>query len=409
MTQTLTAGDETPPPHRTAQVPPAQQPLQTPPSPQSPPVDQPERESQAPLRANSPASLLAVIPLLLGFRPEASLVLIGTEPPRHTVKVTLRYDLPDPPGAGVAADIAAHALAVIGAQGLTTAVAVGYGPAALVDQVADAVRDEARKARIDLREFLRVEAGRYWSYVCGEEACCPAAGVPFEVSAPAGPQVLPDRAAVAARVAPLGGITAESMRRATGRAERHVTQLLARVRKSARRGAARHLIAAEGLAEVGAMIAAYRAGGRYATDYQVAWVTVTLRDLRVRDDAWARMDPAQVDAHRRLWTDVTRRAQPGYVAAPAALLAFVAWQSGDGALANVALDRALADDPRYSMALLLRQVITAGAPPSLARLPMTPEEVAASYDEAEAEDGRDDGYDHELDLDVHDLDPDDEL
>ena len=393
MTQTLTAGDETPPPRRAAQIPPAQ-------------PSQPD--SHPPLRADSPASLLAVIPLLLGFRPEASLVLIGTEAPRHTVKVTLRYDLPDPPGAGVAADIAAHALGVIGAQGLTTAVAVGYGPAALVDQVADAVWDAARKARIDLREFLRVEGGRYWSYACGDEACCPAAGVPFEVSAPAGPQVLPDRAAVAARVAPLGGITAESMRRATRRAERHVTQLLAKVRKSARRGAVRHLIATEGLAEVGAMIAAYRAGGRYATDYQVAWVTVTLRDLRVRDDAWARMDPAHLDAHRRLWTDVTRRAQPGYVAAPAALLAFVAWQSGDGALANVALDRALADDPRYSMALLLRQVITAGAPPSLARLPMTPEEVAASYDEAEAEDGRDDGYDHQLDLDVHDMDPDDE-
>ena len=127
--------------------------------------------------------------------------------------------------------------------------------------------------------------------------------------------------------------------------------------------------------------------------------------------------PRTPDAHLQLWTDVTRRAQPGYVAAPAALLAFVAWQSGDGALANVALDRALADDPRYSMALLLRQVITAGAPPSLARLPMTPEEVAASYDEAEAEaddgpddDGPDDdGSDHELDLDVHDLDSDYEL
>jgi hypothetical protein len=116
------------------------------------------------------------------------------------------------------------------------------------------------------------------------------------------------------------------------------------------------------------------------------------------------MDPAHRDAHRRLWIDVVRRAQPGYVAAPAALLAFVAWQSGDGALANVALDRALADDPRYSMALLLRQVITAGAPPSLARLPMTPEEVAASYHDAEDYADRD----HDMDIDVHDLDPDDE-
>jgi hypothetical protein len=116
------------------------------------------------------------------------------------------------------------------------------------------------------------------------------------------------------------------------------------------------------------------------------------------------MDPGHSAAHQRLWTDVVRRAQPGYVPAPAALLAFVAWQSGDGALANVALDRALADDPRYSMALLLRQVITAGAPPSLARLPMTPEEVAASYDGA---DGGHEDPDHELDMDDHDLDMDD--
>ena len=84
----------------------------------------------------------------------------------------------------------------------------------------------------------------------------------------------------------------------------------------------------------------------------------------------------------------------------------MAWQAGDGALANVALDRALADEPGYSMAQLLRQVITAGAPPSLARLPMTPEEVAASYDDAE--DDRDGDYDHELDPDVHDLDPESE-
>ncbi len=67
-------------------------------------------------------------------------------------------------------------------------------------------------------------------------------------------QVLTDRAAVAARVAPLGGITAESMRQATRLLERHVAALLQKVRKSARTSAARQLIAAEGLNAVGSVM-----------------------------------------------------------------------------------------------------------------------------------------------------------
>jgi hypothetical protein len=358
-----------------------------------------------------------VVPLLLGFMPEASLVVIGVAAPRDRVRVTLRYDLPDPPDEDVIADLVAHAVSVLGSQQLAAAVAVGYGPEALVIPVAGALVDAAHQAGIELYDILRVEDGRYWSYRCGDEACCPAAGTPFDVTdhsvsselARAGTRVLAGRAAVAARVAPVGGVAAESMRQATRRAERHVAQLLAKVGKSSRIGAARRMIAAEGLAAVGTMIASYRAGGRFTTDYEIARITVALRDLRVRDDAWARMDPARADAHLRLWIDVLRRAQPGHVAAPAALLAFVAWQTGDGALANVALDRALADDPSYSMALLLRQVIGAGVPPALARLPMTPEEVAASYDGAEDEAfpaGEDD--DHDLDIDDHDPDPYDE-
>ncbi len=365
------------------------------------------------VRADSPTALLAVVPHLLGFVPDMSLVVIGTAPPRDRIRVTLRYDLPDPPDEDLAADIAAHAAGVLGAQRLPAAVTVGYGPEALVTPVAGAFLNAAHLAGITLHDILRVENARYWSYRCDEEACCPAAGVPFDGTAHpasaamdgAGMPVLPGRAAVAARIAPLGGATAESMRQATRRAEQHVAQLLAKVRKSSRIGAARRMIAAEGLAAVGQLITRYRGGGGFTSDYEIARITVALRDLRVRDDAWARMDPAHAGAHLRLWTDVTRRAQPGRVAAPAALLAFVAWQSGDGALANVALDRALTDDPGYSMALLLRQVISAGAPPSLARLPMTPEEVAASYDGLE--DGDDDCA-HELDAAVQDPDLDGE-
>jgi len=404
MRQAITAGDDTPQAPRNSRTP------------QAPPNSRAAQPSIV-VRVDSPAALLAVIPHLLGFMPEASVVVIGLTPPRDRVRVTLRYDLPDPPEADLVADIAGHAVGVISSQQLSAAIAVGYGPEPLVTRVAGALRDAAQRAGIDLHDVLRVQDGRYWSYRCGDETCCPAAGTPFDAAAHpvaadmagAGKQVLAGRAAVAARVAPIGGIAAESMRQATRRAEQHVARLLAKVRKSARIGAARRMIAAEGLAAAGQMIARYRGGGRFTSDYEIAQITVALRDPRVRDDAWARMDPAHSGEHLRLWIDVTRRAQPRYVAAPAALLAFVAWQVGDGALANVALDRALADDPRYSMALLLRQVIGAGAPPALARLPMTPEEVAASYDGAEDEAfpaGEDD--DHDPDTGDHDLDPDDE-
>src|SRR6185437_15022366 len=106
---------------------------------------------------------------------------------------------------------------------------------------------------------------------------------------------------------------------------------------------------------------------------------LALRAIEVRDDAWARMAPEHCAAHVQLWTQVTRHATPPYVAAPASLLAFVAWQNGDGALATIAVERALADDPNYTMAELIGQALHAGLPPSAAVLPMTPEEVAACY------------------------------
>jgi hypothetical protein len=191
-----------------------------------------------------------------------------------------------------------------------------------VTPAAGAVRDAAQRAGLDLRDVLRVEGRRYWSYWsywCGDEACCPAAGVPFDATAhpvaagmaAAGKQVLAGRAAMAARVAPVGGIAAESMRQATRQTEQRAARLPAKARRSSRIGAARQMIAAEGLATVDGMIARCRGGGRPAPDYEIARLTVALRDLRVRDDAWARMDPAHAHAHLRLWTDLTCRAQPG--------------------------------------------------------------------------------------------------
>jgi Domain of unknown function (DUF4192) len=350
------------------------------------------------VRIGSPDALLAVVPWLLEFEPSNSMVVVGTEPSRAQVRLTLRYDLPDPPGAGVAAAIATHAASVLTAQGINSAVAVGYGPAQLVTPVADALRQHAPQAGIVLTELLRVENKHYWSYLCADPGCCLPEGVPFDVAdhpaaralaAAASARVLSSRAELAATVAAVDGDVAEAMDRATRKAEEDVTRLIARAARSGRQASIRRLIATAGVRAVYEAIKRYRRGSSIGPE-TAAWLTVVLRDLRVRDDAWARMLPEHRAAHLRLWTDLTRMARPGYVRAPASLLAFVAWQSGNGALANVALDRALSDDPYYSMARLLRQAIDSGAPPSLARLPMTPEEVAASYDELEADDDADD-------------------
>jgi hypothetical protein len=343
------------------------------------------------VRIGSPTSLLAVIPGLLGFDPGHSFVVIGFEPRTAQVRVTLRYDVPDPRDSKVATALAGHAVSLLDAQGVTSAVAVGYGTDAAVAPVAAALRERAARAGIAMTELLRADSGRYWSYVCTDPGCCPPDGTPFDVTGhpaaralrAAGGSVLADREALAATVAAAGGQLGAAMRRATRESLAQVAQCVTRLEGEGTSVSAPKLTAALGQVAVRDAILRYRAGEEVPAEH-AAWLTVALAELRVRDDAWARMDPRHQGAHLRLGTDLTRLARPGYAAAPASLLAFVAWQAGDGALANVALDRALADTPRYSMALLLRDALDSGAPPSMARLPMTPEEVAAAYDAAEA-------------------------
>ena len=347
------------------------------------------------VRVSSPADVLAVVPHLLGFHPGKSLVVMGVGRPRARVQLAFRYDLPDPPDAVHAADIAEHAAEVLRHRRISTVIGVGYGPGTLVTPVADALAAALRQAGLRLHELMRVENGRYWSYLCQNPECCPAEGVPFDVRANpaaaamtvAGLVAYPDRAALASTVAPVTGAAARSMEQATRRARERAADLIAQA-SAPGTGRPARLLVDEGRRAVREAIDTYRAGGRLLADEPLAWLTVVLAHLPVRDDAWARMDAEYRAAHLRLWTDVVRRAAPAYLPAPASLLAFTAWQSGEGALANIAIDRALAADPGYSLAQLLRDIMDAGVPPSAARVPMTPEQVAASYDLADEGPGR---------------------
>ena len=165
------------------------------------------------VRVGSPATLLAAVPPLLGFKPsESSLVVVGAEPPRGEVRMTLRFDIPDARYAGTIVD---SAIIYLATNGITTAAVVGYGSGSLVDPVAREFLRRFPDAGIKLTEVLRAQGQRYWSYVCKDPDCCPPEGTPFDtLTHPAaakfaGKRVLASRAALAQTIAPVTGEEAE--------------------------------------------------------------------------------------------------------------------------------------------------------------------------------------------------------
>ncbi|WP_285496254.1 DUF4192 domain-containing protein [Actinomadura sp. NBRC 104425] len=325
-----------------------------------------------PLVIRTPQDAIAAVPYLLGFHPADSLVVVGFDGPHHTC--ALRLDLP----AGRAG--CERTACILARNHFRRALVLGYGPA---DPVAAAVADvwETLTAKgVQVVEALRVAEGRWWSMTCVDPGCCPPEGRPYDITVSpvaaqatlAGHVALPDREELARSVAPLGGPVRAAMRKATERAER---RFLAWAREGLSPARIRSRMAEEGVA----LIADLPSRDTPPSDDDVAWLGVLLTNVRVRDEAWVRIDEDSPRADIDFWRYVLRRVEEPYVPGPACLLAYAAFIIGDGGLANVALDRAARADPDYSMAALLSDVIAAGIPPAKARLGMTPEELARAY------------------------------
>jgi Domain of unknown function (DUF4192) len=340
--------------------------------------------SKVQLRAATPDAVLAVVPHMLGFYPSRSLVVLGLGE-QHRVMVTFRYDLPEPYDHVLGTDIAQHAEYVLCRERIRAALLVGYGPEELVLPVLAQTAVKLGNHGIHLEEALRAEGGRYWSLLCDDPLCCPPEGRPYDPGSHPAAQTMtraglaahPDRQALARTIQRPGG-TSDTIARATEQARLRLARIVHAGEAAGERDPKLRATRI-GRKEVQRAIRLYRAGGSIRSVGQLAWLAVLLGDIRVRDDAWARMDPVHRDDHCRLWTDVLRSAATDCAPAPASLLAFTAWQAGNGALAAVAVDRALAADPSYSMAHLLGSAIQAALPPAAARMPMTPAAVAASY------------------------------
>ncbi len=92
-----------------------------------------------------------------------------------------------------------------------------------------------------------------------------------------------------------------------------------------------------------------------------------LADIRVRDTLlWdvAHREPESLPAVFDALAGLLRAAPTGRVAPVATCCAVVAWLQGDGARALMAIERALADDPDYSLAQLVGASLQSGLPPA---------------------------------------------
>ncbi|MBA3252242.1 MAG: DUF4192 domain-containing protein [Geodermatophilaceae bacterium] len=321
------------------------------------------------VRLRTPAQIVASLPYLLGFHPRESLVLIGLGGTPCTVRLTVRVDLPPAEGRQpVAEHLAAH-LAHAGAGEVLAVVVTDTEPSAAGEQeVVAAIRAAVGSRRIQLTDALCLRAGRWRSLVCRDASCCPPEGTAVDPSAASelaavsvvlGEVVHASREDLETTLRPVAGADRAELDRTFEWVSRQlVTELAERGWEA---------VAEDSVTLLAEAVADRVEGCDALTPAVVARLSLGLGDVRVRDRVLTWADGELASAAESLWVELARRATPPYGAAPATLLAAHAYLRGNGAYARVALDRALASDPAYSLAALLSEGLDRGVPPRALR------------------------------------------
>jgi len=305
----------------------------------------------------SPHDLIAAIPFLIGYHPVDSLVVVSIKD--ECVGMAMRVDYPTDLPATAYDLLAAH----LQRDGATGALLVAYVPKSGSDgeAVLSDLTAALQRIQVKVEESLLIQDGRYRSTLCSDSECCPPAGrdVPaIDSSRIAMEHVLAGRAMPFANIEALTEsiaslVIAEDEKWASQVGQFKVSEKSKDLTNLQRDGATAVID-----------LAGEFALGRGAEDLDlVARVIGRLSDIQVRDFALGSHTDEDIDNFFLMWRQLMRMAPAGYVAPIASLFAALAYESGDGALAHRALDRALADINGYSLALLLRRVFTAGWPP----------------------------------------------
>jgi hypothetical protein len=326
-------------------------------------------DTRAVVRLSGPDDVIGILPWRLGFHPTESLVLVVLQGSRRRERLVMRLDLPAPDDEpAVAADTATKAVQAEADEVLLVVYTDeprpdgGLPRCDLVDDLVDLLADDG----VDVPEAVLVSGGRRWSYLCADPRCCTPEGVPLpDRPTPAadayaaeavvrGTVVLPDRDALRRSVTPSDHPVAVAVReQAWDELDRLLTSrdlaaasadLLARLRARFARGHRDEPSPAEALL-----------------------VALGLRDAVARDALMTAALDDDATEVRDLVGQVARLVDDEVAAPVCTVLGWLAYTSGEGALALVAVERALSAEPGCTMAQLLLGGIDGMVPPSALR------------------------------------------
>ncbi|MFJ4204288.1 DUF4192 family protein [Streptomyces sviceus] len=385
-------------------------------------------EHQVTLR--TPGELADALPYLLGYRPEDSIVLVALHDRGGRGRFGGRARLGIPANKddwpAVARQLAHGLITGSERRGARPEQMVAYlcqEPGAdetgrqiteRLAPLAGLLRTECGRLDVPVIEALCISDGRYWSYCCPSEDCCPAEGLPMGLPGTsvlaaaatyAGLQVRGTLRELRARLQPWE--TAAALEQEVALDTAGMALVPRMLDQASRMDVAERTLSLARLTMARFAEAAPVSGSLQADlrddellgHEDAAELILGLQDRTTRDRAAEWMEAEEAGPALRLWRALARRCVGPYgehAAAPLTLAGWVAWSAGDEIEAREALAMALGADPSYLFARLLHQACNEGLDPESIRRCLRAErggrdararsEAAQSADEEQAED-----------------------
>ncbi|MGI5471288.1 DUF4192 domain-containing protein [Streptomyces sp. CA-132043] len=354
-------------------------------------------EAQVTLRG--PAELADALPYLLGFYPDDSIVLVALHGARGRFGGRVRLGIPaDTTQWPYVADQLADSLITSARERGTppggiiaflcqdpTATETGRDVRDRLHPLAQRLRTACGSRDVPVLEALCLSHGHFWSYVCPDERCCPAAGTPLVLpgtsamaaaAAYSGVQVRGSLKDMEARLAPHTGARADDQVKALDAAAAAlIPRMLSgqdpkAVRDETLALLTRALHTFRGDPPTGSHRAKDACDDALLTNGEAAEMILGLQDRLTRDQVAAWTEGPDAAPALRLWRALARRCPDAYethAVPPLTLAGWVSWATGDTVSARVALCRALTLDSDYLLAQLLHRGLNEGLDPDKLR------------------------------------------